>query len=199
MRTYRAELLTVAPHAGVFPAAGLPEIAVVGRSNAGKSTLINMLMGRRALARTSARPGKTRAIVFFDVEGRFVLADLPGYGFSRAPKKEQAGWRRLVDAYLGSGRPIAGVIALFDIRREPDELDRALLAMLGRFGLAWLPVWTKADKLARSRLAGRCRQLDRLFGAAQPGVAVSSLGSLGRQAVLDWIETSSANTKGARG
>ena len=188
MRTFQAELITVAPHPGALPPPGRAEIAVVGRSNAGKSTLINTLMGRRKLARVSAQPGKTRAVVLFDVEQRFVLADLPGYGYARGPEADRAGWQRLVEAYLGGGRPIAGVIALFDVRRRPDELDRALVAMLGRHGLAWRAVWTKADKLKRAALARACAGLNAALGPSEPGLAFSAPERLGRQALLDWVE-----------
>ena len=188
MKTLRAELITVAPVAKAFPVPGAPEIAVVGRSNAGKSTLINTLVGQRHLARVSTRPGKTRAIVFFDVEGRFVLADLPGYGFARAPKNEQAKWAGLVDGYLGGERPLAGVICLFDIRRQPDPLDRALIGLLGRYRLAWQPVWTKADKLTRAQLDRAAHGLDQAFGAPSAGIAFSSRTRQGRDPLLEWIE-----------
>ncbi len=188
VKTFRANLITVAPVKRAFPAPGLFEIAVVGRSNSGKSTLINTLVGQRGLARVSGRPGKTRAIVFFDIEQRFVLADLPGYGYTRGPMRERAAWRDLVDAYLGGDRPLAGVIALFDIRREPDDLDRALIGMLTRYGLAWRAVWTKADKLKKAEVPKAGRRLDRAIRTVEPGVAFSSKTRLGRDRLLEWIE-----------
>lgn len=188
MRTYQAQFVAAAPEPGAFPAPGGPELAVLGRSNAGKSTLINTLVGRRGLARVSNRPGRTRAVNFFDVEGRFLLVDLPGYGYAAAPRAEQAGWSRLIEAYLSGGRPLRGVVSLFDIRRDPDALDEALIAMIGRYGLAWQAVWTKADKLKRARLAGRCRELDRALGTPVEGIAFSSRTRLGRERLLAWIE-----------
>lgn len=188
MRTFRAELITVAPVAAAFPPPGPPEIAVVGRSNAGKSTLINTLMGQRHLARVSGKPGKTRAIVFFDVEQRFVLADLPGYGFAKAPKSEQNAWRGLVNAYLGAPRPLAGVIALFDIRRKIDDLDMALVNMLTRHGLAWRAVWTKSDKLKKRQQGRSARGLDGALDLDLAGIPFSSKTRQGRDKLLEWIE-----------
>lgn len=188
MRTYSARLLTVAPDPAVFPPPGPPEVAVVGRSNSGKSTLINTLMGVKQLARVSQRPGKTRAVVFFEIEERFLLVDLPGYGFARAPKQEQSAWAGLIDAYLGGKRPIAGVITLFDIRREPDDLDFMLIEMLKRYDRSWQAVWTKADKLKKRELAGRTRILDRLIKAPRTGITFSSKTRQGREALLGWLE-----------
>jgi GTP-binding protein len=188
MRTYSASLLTFAPSATAFPEPGLPEVAVVGRSNSGKSTLINALMGVKKLARVSQRPGKTRAIVFFEVEERFLLVDLPGYGYAAAPKQEQRAWAGLIDGYLGSDRPIAGVIALFDIRRQPDERDFMLIEMLARHERTWQAVWTKADKLKTRQVAGRARELDRLMKTPRAGIAFSSKTRLGREALLLWME-----------
>jgi GTP-binding protein len=163
-------------------------VAVVGRSNSGKSTLINTLMGQKKLARVSQRPGKTRAIVFFDVEERFLLVDLPGYGYAKAPKREQQSWAGLVDSYLGGRRPIVGVITLFDIRREPDERDLLLTEMLDKYDRPWQAVWTKADKLKKRGIAGRAKHLDRLLKTPRPGIAFSSKTRLGRDALLDWLE-----------
>jgi len=188
MRTYSARLLTVAPNPAVFPPPGPPEVAVVGRSNSGKSTLINTLMGQKKLARVSQRPGKTRAVVFFEVEERFLLADLPGYGYARAPKNEQRAWAGLIDGYLGGERPIVGVITLFDIRRDPDELDFMLIEMLNRYDRDWQAVWTKADKLKKRQVAGRAHQLDRLLATPAPGMAFSSRTRLGRDTLLSWME-----------
>ena len=188
MRTYSANLLTVAPNPSVFPKPGPPEVAVVGRSNSGKSTLINTLMGVKKLARVSQRPGKTRAIVFFEVEERFLLVDLPGYGYAAAPRQEQETWAGLVDGYLAGRRPIVGVITLFDIRRQPDERDFALIEMLSRCEQTWQAVWTKADKLKKRQVANRAKELDRLLITPCPGIAFSSKTRLGRESLLLWME-----------
>ncbi|MBW1809738.1 MAG: ribosome biogenesis GTP-binding protein YsxC, partial [Deltaproteobacteria bacterium] len=114
MKTYKTRFLLSAPNASVFPVPDLPEIAVVGRSNSGKSTLINILVGQRGLAKVSGKPGRTRAINFFEVEERYQLVDLPGYGFASGPKNEKVNWGKLVGSYFASERPLKGVLALFD-------------------------------------------------------------------------------------
>jgi GTP-binding protein len=188
LRTLSARLLTEAPHAAAFPKPALPEVAVVGRSNAGKSTLINTVVGIKNLARISHNPGKTRSLVFFCIEERFVLVDLPGYGFAKAPRQDQIRWHRLVEDYLAAQRPLRGIVALFDIRREPDELDRSLLEILIRSGVPWLPVWTKADKLTGSQAQARGRQLNGIFDVKTAGLVFSSTAHLGRDELLAWIE-----------
>ncbi|HOX46637.1 MAG TPA: ribosome biogenesis GTP-binding protein YihA/YsxC [Myxococcota bacterium] len=195
MRTYRAELLTLAPNPSAFPPPGPPEVAVVGRSNSGKSTLINTLMGVRRLARTAARPGKTRALVFFDVEGRFRLVDLPGYGYASVSRQESAGWRPLVEAYFRAGRPVVGVVALFDFRRALDDQDFALAEMLTRLNRPWMPVWTKVDKeKSRTRLRAQLAALDRELGGPAPGLGFSSHSRQGREELLAWLEAAVADT-----
>lgn len=188
MKTYSARFILSAPDAGAFPAAGLPELALVGRSNTGKSSLLNTLVGQRKLARTSGRPGRTRAIVFFEIEQKFLLVDLPGYGYAAGPRVEQAGWRKLVRDYFESRRPLRGVIALFDIRRSPDEMDQALLEMLARRRVAWKAVWTKADKLSRRMQTQRSRELEKALGPPDGGLAFSTKTRQGRDELLDWIE-----------
>lgn len=188
MRTLRASLRAESPHAGAFPPPGLPEVAIAGRSNAGKSSLINTLTGIRNLARTARRPGKTRALVFFEVEARFLLVDLPGYGFAQVPRAEMRSWRDLVDAYLSANRPLRGFLALFDIRREPDELDRDLLSLLSAHGIRWRAVWTKADQLKPRQVEPAAKRLDRLLGAPAPGIPFSARTRLGRDELLSQVE-----------
>jgi ribosome biogenesis GTP-binding protein YsxC/EngB len=189
MRTLSAKLLTEAPHAAAFPKPTLPEVAVVGRSNSGKSTLINTVVGIKNLARISHTPGRTRSLVFFCVEERFLLVDLPGYGFAKAPRQDQIRWHRLVDDYLKAKRPLRGIVALFDIRREPDELDRSLLEILACSEVPWLMVWTKADKLSRAQARARGLELERLFNVKTAGLIFSSTAHLGRDELLAWIES----------
>jgi GTP-binding protein len=188
MKTFNANLLTVAPVVSAFPEPGLSEIAVVGRSNAGKSTLVNTLVGKKKLARVSRTPGRTRAIIFFNVEEKFLLVDLPGYGFAAGPREDQASWQKLVGAYLGKKRPIKGVIALFDIRRKPDRLDHSLLAMFNKNQLAWQAVWTKADKLSKRQVASRRKELDQALAVPSPGIPFSSKTRQGRDLLLEWID-----------
>jgi GTP-binding protein len=133
----------------------LPEIAFIGRSNVGKSTLINALVGRPGLARVSGTPGKTTLLNFYRLS-RFYLVDLPGYGFARASKSDRAGHRKLINGYLLNRQPLRGVVWLLDIRHEPSKEDQEMHRLLIESGRPVLPVLTKADKLNRS--AARMQQ-----------------------------------------
>ena len=188
MKTYRARFVAGATRGKEFPPVGLPEIAVVGRSNSGKSTLINILVGQRGLARVSNLPGRTRMINFFEVESRFLLVDLPGYGYASTSKAERNQWRTLVDDYFRASRPLRGVLALFDIRREPDEQDLTLVDLLRPAVDQHLAIWTKSDKVNRSALLQRGRTLQRALSLEQPGIPFSSQTRLGREELIEWIE-----------
>jgi len=137
----------------------LPQVAFSGRSNVGKSSLINRLLGRKKLAPTSATPGKTRKISFFKINSSFYLVDLPGYGYAKLPLKVKKLWRRTVDRYLESSRGLRGVVFLLDIRREISDLDHQLLLYLAQRKISLLLALTKADKLSRSQRRKRCENL----------------------------------------
>jgi GTP-binding protein len=138
-----------------LPPPGLPEIAFAGRSNVGKSSLVNALTGRTTLARTSKSPGRTQQLNFFDLGGRLLLVDLPGYGFARAPKSKVAAWGGLVELYL-RGRPtLARVLLLVDARHGVKDLDRAKMEQFDAAAVSFQVVLTKADHLAPAALAAR--------------------------------------------
>jgi GTP-binding protein len=132
---------------------------VIGRSNVGKSSLINAVTGRRALARTSQTPGKTRLCNVFAADERYYLVDLPGYGWARASRGERAGFARLLREYLTAREALAGVVWLLDIRHPPSRDDRTMGALLGDRGVAVLAAITKADKVSRARRAERAREI----------------------------------------
>ena len=135
-----------------LPAAALPEIAFAGRSNVGKSTLVNALTGRRSLARASRTPGRTRQLNFFDLGGRLVLVDLPGYGYARAAKAEIDQWNRLVRGYLKGRAVLKRLCLLIDARHGLHDSDRALMTMLDESGVSFQGVLTKADKTKSAAL-----------------------------------------------
>jgi GTP-binding protein len=132
---------------------------VVGRSNVGKSSIINALTGRRALARTSQTPGKTRLCNVFAAEGRYYLVDLPGYGWARVSRSERAGLARLIRDYVGGRERLAGVVWLLDIRHPPSRDDREMGQLLGGRGVPVMAAITKADKLPRGRRAAQVRAI----------------------------------------
>jgi GTP-binding protein len=136
----------------------LPEVAFIGRSNVGKSSLLNALVGQPGLARISATPGKTTLLNAFRLPG-FYLVDLPGYGFARASKAARAGYRRLVTRYLRERPSLAGVVWLLDVRREPSRDDLAIRELLIASGRPVLAVLTKGDKLGRAAAITRAREL----------------------------------------
>lgn len=129
------------------PDAALPEVAFAGRSNVGKSSLVNALTGRRTLAKTSNTPGRTQLLNFFDLGGRLMLTDLPGYGYARAPKADVERWTRLVDAYLRGRAPLHRALLLIDARHGLKDVDRRVMAMLDKAAVVYQVVLTKADKV----------------------------------------------------
>ncbi|HLV24938.1 MAG TPA: ribosome biogenesis GTP-binding protein YihA/YsxC [Gemmatimonadales bacterium] len=146
---------------GWRPEHDLPEVAFVGRSNVGKSSLLNRLVRRRAFARVSRTPGRTREINFFAVNEQFALVDLPGYGYARVSKTQKQEWRPLMEKYLASTRQLRGVVMLLDVRREPTDDDHAMLEFLAAHELPTLIAVTKIDKLAPSRVDA---ELERIAG-----------------------------------
>jgi len=134
------------------PDDALPEIAFAGRSNVGKSSLVNALTGRRTLAKTSTTPGRTQQLVFFDLDGRLMMADLPGYGFAKAPKAMVDAWTRLVDAYLRGRPPLRRVLLLVDARHGLKDVDLRIMSMLDKAAVSYQVVLTKADKVRAGEL-----------------------------------------------
>lgn len=141
-----------------YPAGETPEIAFAGRSNVGKSSLINCLANRKNLAKTSSEPGRTRVINFFSVSDQLVLVDLPGYGFARVPLHVKESWRIMVERYLLGRANLKGVVVITDIRRGIEGADLELLQWLRLHSIAALSVLTKADKVSRREAESRLRQ-----------------------------------------
>jgi GTP-binding protein len=144
---------------GWRPDASLPEVAFSGRSNVGKSSLINRLVRRKALARVSNTPGRTREIHFFAVNDLFTLVDLPGYGYARISKARQAEWRPLIEGYLRSSAQLRGVVQLLDVRHDPTDDDLQMIDFLAEIGAPTIFAATKVDKLSKPEAAQRVAAL----------------------------------------
>lgn len=161
----RVVFVTSAVTKSGFPIPVLPEVALVGRSNVGKSSLLNRLAGQRGLAHVSRTPGRTRMVNFFDVGGSHRLVDLPGYGYARVPESLRGGWEDLVLSYLRARETLILNLLLVDSRRDPLESDLRALELLNLSGRPVAVVATKVDKLKSGEAASRLRQLSRAFGA----------------------------------
>lgn len=148
----KAKLARLAANTSQFPGDGKAQIVFAGKSNVGKSSLINLLTGQRSLARVGGAPGKTRQILFFDVDDSFYLVDVPGYGYARAGKSEKAEFSRLTDAYFTSDEPIALVFLLLDCRHKPSAEDLAMLDWLAESRFPYSVILTKADKLKQAEI-----------------------------------------------
>jgi GTP-binding protein len=140
---------------GWRPESTLPEIAFAGRSNVGKSSLLNRLIHRKKFARVSNTPGRTREVNFFRVNDAFILVDLPGYGYARVSKEKRAEWRPLIESYMRGSEQLRGIVHLLDIRHDPTSDDRQMLDFLSEIGVPTIVVLTKIDKLTPKQRAER--------------------------------------------
>ena len=174
---------------GWRPPTELPEIAFAGRSNVGKSSLLNRLVHRKKFARVSNTPGRTREVNFFKVNGSFLLVDLPGYGYARISKERHAEWRPLIESYLRSTDQLRGVVQLLDSRHDPSPDDLQMLDYLGEIGVPTIIVLTKIDKLTAKE---RHRQRAQIGGAAgiddDQMIAFSATTGEGRNELAEAIE-----------
>jgi len=168
MKIKSAEFIKSAKAPSQYPPPSFPEVAFAGRSNVGKSTLINVLTNRKKLAATSATPGKTRLINFFVLNGSLGLVDLPGYGFAKVPLETRKEWGPMVESYLRNRPNLKLVIMLIDSRRTPSDGDLQLMEWLKAFGNEFLIVVTKSDKLSRSELNKQAAVIRKTLGIEQP-------------------------------
>jgi GTP-binding protein len=170
-----------------YPPSDRPEIAFAGRSNVGKSSLINVVVNRKKMARTSSTPGRTQAINFFSVNNSIYLVDLPGYGFARVPLNVKKSWGTMVESYLRNRDNLRGVVVIIDIRRDPNKGDLDLLKWLNQYGIASIIVLTKTDKLSRQKAHTRKKQLTGELEKVTPGkpVLFSAKTREGREEIWD--------------
>ncbi len=199
MKIASAEFVKSAFEESQWPRDSLPEVAFLGRSNVGKSSLMNSLLGVKGLARTSSTPGRTQALNFFLVNRRFYFVDLPGYGYARVPQEVRREWGLIVTEYLAKRTSLVLSIHIVDSRHDPTKLDLQLREWLEFHGRASVTVATKSDKLSANELRKSLARGRRLLGAGGDGsgeiVAFSAVTGRGRESVWRAIEEALAASK----
>ncbi len=190
MEFINAELLKTAVRYDQYPPPDMPEIALVGRSNVGKSSLINCLTNRKNLARTSSTPGKTATINFYSIGDRYRLVDLPGYGYAKRSKEERESWGRMIEGYLAKRENLVRVIQLVDARHKPTADDKMMLDWINNYGYEPLLVATKLDKLKKSQVE---KNLTEIYNELELGddavlIPFSAETREGRENVLELID-----------
>ncbi|AKL94080.1 GTP-binding ribosome biogenesis protein EngB [Clostridium aceticum] len=190
MKIKTSDFVTSAVAPSQYPEDMLPEVALVGRSNVGKSSTINTMLGRKKLARISATPGKTRTINFFIINKEFYLVDLPGYGYAKVSKTEKASWGKTMETYLASRKNLQEVILLVDIRHEPTNDDKMMYDWLKHFGYGSRVIATKLDKITRSQLQKNLKIIRQKLEMTKEDriLPVSSLKKQGVEEVWNSIE-----------
>lgn len=192
MQIRKAEFRCSSERISQVPKDDLPDIAFIGRSNVGKSSLINMLTGRSGLAKVSGTPGKTRLVNHFRIDDAWYLVDLPGYGYARTSKTERSGFSKLITDYVLRCERLHFLFVLVDIRLEPQAIDLRFIEMLGENGIPFGIIFTKADKLSQTQA---CRSVER-YGAVlaeqweelPPMLVSSSEKGIGREEILGFVE-----------
>ena len=193
MKITSAEFVCSNTEVAKCPGEPLPEYAFIGRSNVGKSSLINMLTARKSLAKTSGRPGKTQLINHFIINKDWFLVDLPGYGYARTSKKQKATFQKLIDKYFTKRNQLLAAFLLVDIRHEPQPIDLDFMEWLNEKGIPFSLVFTKADKLkpgAREQAVERYQEKMNARGWVEmpPYFITSSSKNLGREDVLEYVD-----------
>lgn len=168
---------------------GVPEFAFVGRSNVGKSSLINALTNTKSLAKASATPGKTKMINYFEINDLFRFVDLPGYGYAKTGQKHLANWAHLMEKYLISSTSLKTVFVLVDSRHEPSELDRMMIEFLMHYQIPFMVIATKVDKLAKSKIPQSLSKIAKTLNIRREIIfPFSSINFFGKDKILEYIE-----------
>ena len=197
MKIISAKFLTGAVSCKQYPDSVCPELAFVGRSNVGKSSLINSLLNRKKLVKTSQTPGKTQEINFFKINDSFIFADLPGYGFAKVPQVVRKHWKKMIEDYLLKREALLAVIFIIDMRRNPSPLDLDLKTWLETHGIEYLLVATKVDKLSQSEATKQVNKLNGTYFNEGEGklLVYSSKSGRGRKELWQKINNRIENCK----
>lgn len=192
MQIKSAEFIKSSPNVADCPEPTLPEYAFIGRSNVGKSSLINLLTQRRKLAKTSSTPGKTQLINHFLINENWYLVDLPGYGWAQTSKTNKAAWKKMINAYLEERQNLACVFVLVDSRHEPQKIDLDFMEWLGESGIPFSIVFTKVDKLGKnqiqSNVAAYKKEMRKTWEELPPTFVTSSTDRVGGEEIMDFID-----------
>jgi GTP-binding protein len=188
----KAEFVKSSSKMSECPEAGLPEFAFIGRSNVGKSSLINMLTGRSKLAKTSVSPGKTKLINHFMIDKKWYLVDLPGYGYAKVSKKDRDEFGKLISNFISKRETLSCVLSLIDCRLSPQVIDIDFINWLGKHGIPFIIVFTKADKLNKTNLKNNTElflhKLLETWEELPPSFITSSTNKTGKDEILQFIE-----------
>ncbi len=184
------ELETVCGVTSTLPENALPEVAFAGKSNVGKSSLINALMMRKSLARTSAQPGKTQTINFYNINKEIYLVDLPGYGYAKASEKEREAWGQMIERYLNTSEKLRAVFLLVDIRHAPSANDKQMFEWMAYVGYDPIVIATKLDKIKRSQIDKQIKLIRQGLGADKDTIIVpfSAETKQGRDIIWDFMD-----------
>lgn len=190
MEIRNVSLETVCGVTSALPENHLPEVAFAGKSNVGKSSLINALMNRKSLARTSGQPGKTQTINFYNINGQIYLVDLPGYGYAKTARKERELWGEMIERYLHTSEVLRAVFLLVDIRHAPSENDRQMFDWMKYMGFDPVVIATKLDKIKRSQMDRQMKVIREGLGADSETIIVpfSAQTKQGRETIWDFMD-----------
>ncbi len=184
-----AEFVTSAVKPSQYPPAVLPEIAFAGRSNVGKSSLINTLVNRKRLVKTSSTPGRTQLINFFNINEKFSFVDIPGYGYAKVPAAVKKKWGPMIETYITTRKTLKGVVLIMDLRRTPGPEEMNMLDWLNHHGIPSVPVLTKSDKLSKTRQQKQLKEISNTLSADKDNLILFSAKSRqGKDAVWDTVK-----------
>ena len=190
MKIKSAEFVTSAARLSQYPPPELPEIAFVGRSNVGKSALINTLVNRKRLVKTSSTPGRTQLINFFNINQSFLFVDLPGYGYAKVPARVKAKWGPMIETYLATRETLSGAVLIFDIRRIPGRSEFDLIQWFDHYQIPCILVLTKTDKLKKSKQHHQHREIAETLSIPKEDLVLFSAKTRqGKDLVWDRVET----------